>query len=184
MGRAVVRMLNVGAAGLAPCSVTVCVEKLHVVGPVGRPEHASPMLVPYTGLGVSCTLYVAVSPAAGTLTLFGLTARLKSDIWAETDVWAGVMLSGEETETVPPLKIAVPPVLFGVGVSTIVTVAVEPDCNEGIVHEALIPVVPAQILPAVTLALSKVTGTEVVDVLMSSLTVMLLTRSGPWFVMM
>ena len=57
----------------------------------------------------------------------GLTVRLKSDICAATEVCARTMLPGPVTCTEPPLKKASVPLLFGVGVTTMVTVAVEPD---------------------------------------------------------
>ena len=52
---------------------------------------------------------------------------LKSDIVADTEVCASTMFPGAIACTVPPLKVAWLPLLFPVGVTLIVTVAVDPD---------------------------------------------------------
>ncbi len=82
-----------------------------------------------------------------------------------------------DTLTAPPLKL--PAV---VGVRTMVTVAVEPDCSDVIVQTAvLFPVAVWLQLPDVAVAEFKVTGTPVA--LRLSVTVMFVARSGPLFVM-
>ncbi len=106
----------------------------------------------------------------------------KSDIFAETEAWFGVMLLGEFATTLPPLKVAAPPSALGVGVNTIVTVAVEPDWSDWILQETLVEVEPPLQVPEVALAETKVTGTTVVLGLMSSVTVMFVARSGPLLV--
>jgi hypothetical protein len=90
------------------------------------------------------------------------------------------MLPGPITCTEPPLKKACVPALFGVGVTTIVTVAVEPDCSEGrlqLTMEFVEP--PPPQVPAVVLAETNVNGTIVFAGLRLSNNVMLVAKSGP-----
>ena len=68
------------------------------------------------------------------------------------------------------------------GVNTIVTVAVEPDCSDWILHDMLVRGRTAAAGPEVALAETKVTGTTVVVGLMSSVTMMFVARSGPLLV--
>lgn len=78
MGRAVVVIFKVGDAGLPLVKLTEAGEKTHVA-PVGTPcEQLNEMLVPKLPIGVKSTTKGAVSPAAGTLLLRGLTVILKS----------------------------------------------------------------------------------------------------------
>jgi hypothetical protein len=95
--------------------------------------------------------------------------------------------------TVPPLKAApevfaqvvlfVLPVDVGVGLTTIVTVAVDPDCREIGPQLTPPPVELAPVhVPEVMLAETKVSGTIVAAALRLSVTVIPLARSGPLFV--
>src|SRR5579863_7549641 len=116
--------------------------------------------------------------------LLGLTWMPKSDIFAETDTWFGVMLLGAFATTFPPLNGAAPPLGLAVGVNTMVTVAVEPDCSDWILQDTLVEVEPPPQVPEVALAETKVRGIAVVDGLMSSVTVMFEAKSGPLLVRM
>jgi hypothetical protein len=107
---------------------------------------------------------------------------LKSDIWAATEVCVGATLFAALARTAPPLKVAAFPLLLAVGVNTIVIVAVDPDCNCGIVQETLVEIEPPEHCPEVALAETKVRGTIVVVGLRSSVTVMVFAGSGPLLV--
>src|SRR5579862_9264774 len=106
---------------------------------------------------------------------------LKSDIVAGTKVCARMLFPGPSTCTEPPLNDS-GDVPFWFGITTTVTVAVEPDCKEGIVQliTALVDTPPQ--VPAVVLAETKVKGTNVYWELKLSVSVTLVARSGPLFV--
>ena len=107
----------------------------------------------------------------------------KSDMVAGTEVCARTMLPGPIACTVPPLKVCGElPLVFGVGVTTTVIVAVDPDCNEGTLQltTALVDAPPQ--VPDVTLAETNVNGTMVIWELKLSVTVILVAKSGPVFV--
>jgi len=106
---------------------------------------------------------------------------LKSDMFAETEVWAYTMLPGPIACTVPPLNDACAPVLLAVGVNTIVTVAVEPAWSVGRLQLMTVLVVetPLQV-PPMMLAVTGVRGTPVA--LKLSVIVIPLARSGPLLV--
>lgn len=94
------------------------------------------------------------------------------------------MLPGPITCTVPPLKLPPSlPLLLAVGVTTIVMVAVDPDCSD--IGPQLTPP-PVELLlvqlPELMLAELNVTGTIVAAELRSSVTVIPLAKSGPLFV--
>lgn len=108
--------------------------------------------------------------------------RLKSDICAGTEVCARTMLPAPVTCTEPPLKEPAVPLLFGVGDTTMVIVAVEPDCSEGKLQLTIALVDPPPQVPALVLADTKVSGTPVIKGLRLSKSVMLLAKSGPLLV--
>src|SRR5579872_1861374 len=95
------------------------------------------------------------------------------------------MLPGPITCTVPPLKLppSLPVLLLAVGVTTIVMVAVDPDCSD-IGPQLTLPLVELLLvqLPELMLAELNVSGTIVAAELRSSVTVIPLARSGPLFV--
>src|ERR1700682_6549078 len=109
----------------------------------------------------------------------GFTLSVKSVAFTATMdelfVGTGSVLLAADTLTAPPLKL--PPV---VGVTTMVTVAVDPDCNEFIVHTAVLPVAVWLQLPDVAVAELNVTGMPLAPRL--SVIVMFVARSGPLFV--
>src|SRR5271154_6457885 len=112
--------------------------------------------------------------------LLGLGERVKSDTFADTETGAAVMLFCEVTSTVPPLNCAAPPV--DAGITTSVTVAVEPDCSELITQPAVVDVeVPVQV-PAVAAMDCNPSGTLVISGRRSIVTLMLFARSGPLLV--
>ena len=72
------------------------------------------------------------------------------------------MLPNPETCTVPPLNDSGElPLEFGVGVTTIVTVAVDPDCRDGRLQLTIAFVVTPPHVPELMLAETKVNGTPV-----------------------
>src|SRR4051812_38555369 len=101
---------------------------------------------------------------------------------AATDVCARTMLPDAMASTVPPLNVSGLPSLFAVGVAIMVTVAVEPDCNDGRVQLTLEFAETAPQLPAVTLGVMLVKGTCVSVEFKFAVTLMLFARSGPLFV--
>jgi hypothetical protein len=107
---------------------------------------------------------------------------LKSDIVADTDVCAkGTMLPAAITCTVPPVKPWGIPVALPVGVTTIVTVAVDPAWREGKLQLTMTLVETPPHVPELTLAELNVRGTPVTLELKLSIRVMLFARSGPPF---
>ena len=111
-------------------------------------------------------------------TFAGLTLMLKSDIFAGTEVVASLIMFVPVATTVPPLKVASPPV--AVGATTMVIVAVEPDCRDGILQITLVVVEPPLQVPlGEALAETKVSGTSVTLGLKLSVTEMFVARSGP-----
>src|SRR5271168_5353921 len=108
---------------------------------------------------------------------------LKSDICAPISSVGVVMPFCALALTAPPLKFADPPVLKGVGVRTMVMVAVEFACKVGMVQVTVAPVEPPlQGGEEVEAPETKVTGTNVIVELMSSVTVILVATSGPLLV--
>jgi len=112
--------------------------------------------------------------------LSGETVILKSDIVADTEVCAKTMLPGAIAEIVPPLNATEDEALTDVGVAVIVSVAVDPACNEIGPQLIPVPVLPAPQVPALMLPVMLVSGTPVAAI--SARIVMLLARSGPPFV--
>ena len=102
---------------------------------------------------------------------------------AGTEVCANTILPCPDTCTVPPLNVAWLPLLFGLGITTIVIVAVEPDCKDGMLQLTVLAVDTPPQVPEVVAADWKVSGTPVTVELRLSVTVILLARSGPLFVM-
>ena len=109
---------------------------------------------------------------------------LKSDIVAPTCIGLETMLPGAETCTVPPLNACELPVVLPVGVTTMVTVAVEPACKDGRLQLTIAFVLPPPHVPELEVAELNVSGTPVTAELRLSVTVMLFARSGPLLVTM
>jgi len=100
---------------------------------------------------------------------------------APTDVWNSRMLPGAINCTVPPLKNWESPEALPVGVTTIVTVAVDPAWREGKLQLTMAFVETPPQVPELTLAETNVRGTPVTLEFKLSIRVMLFARSGPLF---
>src|SRR5271163_3519183 len=94
----------------------------------------------------------------GTWKLGGFRARVKSDMVADTDVCAGVILFAPDAVTVPPLNVADPPFGLAVGVSTIVMIAVEPEFRDAMLQLTVELLAPPLQVPALAVAETKLTG--------------------------
>src|SRR5579859_3065771 len=101
---------------------------------------------------------------------------------AGTEVCASTILPGPMTCTVPPLNETCPPLLVDVGVAVIVTVAVDPDCNDGKLQLTTGFVEAPPQVPELTLAVTLVNATFVTAWLILAVIEMLLAKSGPLLV--